>query len=105
MEEKRQAVTKSELIGKISDKIPQLGSKDVELSVKTLLEKIIDSLAKGDRTEVRGFGSFSVHYRKPRIGRNPKTGDSISLPGKNAAHFKPGKVLRNKINNLHDIDK
>ncbi len=82
-----------------------MGSKDVELSVKTLLEKIIDSLAKGDRTEVRGFGSFSVHYRKPRIGRNPKTGDSVSLPGKNAAHFKPGKVLRNKINNLHDIDK
>ena len=104
MEEKRQSVTKSELIEKISDKIPQLSSKDVELSVKTLLDKIIDSLAIGSRTEVRGFGSFSVHYRKPRIGRNPKTGDSVSLPGKNAAHFKPGKVLRNKINNLHDID-
>lgn len=104
MEEKRQSVTKSELIEKISDKIPQLGNKDVELSVKTLLDKIIDSLSAGSRTEVRGFGSFSVHYRKPRIGRNPKTGDSVSLPGKNAAHFKPGKVLRNKINNLHDTD-
>tara|TARA_X000000368_G_scaffold340785_1_gene279059 strand:- start:866 stop:1180 length:315 start_codon:yes stop_codon:yes gene_type:complete len=104
MEDKRQSVTKSELIEKISDKIPQLSSKDVELSVKTLLDKIIDSLSVGSRTEVRGFGSFSVHYRKPRIGRNPKTGDSVSLPGKNAAHFKPGKVLRNKINNLHDID-
>jgi len=104
MEEKRDSITKSELIEKISVKIPQLGTRDVELSVKTLIEKIIDSLSKGDRTEVRGFGSFSVHYRKPRIGRNPKTGDSVSLPGKNAAHFKPGKVLRNKINNLHDID-
>lgn len=104
MEEKRDSVTKSELIEKISVKIPQLGTKDVELSVKTLIEKIIDSLSNGDRTEVRGFGSFSVHYRKPRIGRNPKTGDSVSLPGKNAAHFKPGKILRNKINNLHDID-
>ena len=104
MEEKRQSITKSDLIEKISTKIPQLSSKDVELSVKTLIDKVIDSLAKGDRTEVRGFGSFSVHYRNPRIGRNPKTGDSVSLPGKNAAHFKPGKVLRSKINNLHDID-
>lgn len=104
MEEKRESITKSELIERISAKIPQLGYRDVELSVKTLIEKIVDSLAKGDRTEVRGFGSFSVHYRKPRIGRNPKTGDSVSLPGKNAAHFKPGKVLRSKINNLHDTD-
>jgi integration host factor subunit beta len=104
MEDKRQSITKSELIEKISAKIPQLGNKDVELSVKTLIDKVIDSLAMGDRTEVRGFGSFSVHYRKPRIGRNPKTGDSVSLPGKNAAHFKPGKVLRNKINNSHDTD-
>ena len=104
MEEKRKSITKSDLIEKILTKIPQLSSKDVELSVKTLIDKVIDSLAKGDRTEVRGFGSFSVHYRKPRIGRNPKTGDSVSLPGKNAAHFKPGKVLRNKINNLHDMD-
>ena len=104
MEDKRQSITKSELIEKISAKIPQLGNKDVELSVKTLIDKVMDSLAAGDRTEVRGFGSFSVHYRKPRIGRNPKTGDSVSLPGKNAAHFKPGKVLRNKINNSHDTD-
>ena len=104
MEEKRKSITKSDLIEKILTKIPQLSSKDVELSVKTLIDKVIDSLAKGDRTEVRGFGSFSVHYRKPRIGRNPKTGESVSLPGKNAAHFKPGKVLRNKINNLHDMD-
>jgi|TARA_B100000497_G_C7382106_1_gene244642 integration host factor subunit beta len=104
MEDKRQSITKSELIEKISAKIPQLGNKDVELSVKALIDKVIDSLATGERTEIRGFGSFSVHYRKPRIGRNPKTGDSVSLPGKNAAHFKPGKVLRNKINNSHDTD-
>jgi len=104
MEDKRQSITKSELIEKISAKIPQLGNKDVELSVKALIDKVIDSLATGERTEIRGFGSFSVHYRKPRIGRNPKTGDSVSLPGKNAAQFKPGKVLRNKINNSHDTD-
>ena len=104
MEDKRQSITKSELIEKISAKIPQLGNKDVELSVKALIDKVIDSLATGERTEIRGFGSFSVHYRKPRIGRNPKTGDSVSLPGKNTAHFKPGKVLRNKINNSHDTD-
>ena len=104
MEDKRQSITKSELIEKISAKIPQLGNKDVELSVKALIDKVIDSLATGERTEIRGFGSFSVHYRKPRISRNPKTGDSVSLPGKNAAHFKPGKVLRNKINNSHDTD-
>ena len=61
MEEKRESITKSQLIEKISTKIPQLGLKDVELSVKTLMEKIIESLAKGDRTEIRGFGSFSVH--------------------------------------------
>ena len=104
MDEKKKSVTKSELIERISVKIPQLGANDVELSVKTLIEKVIDTLSCGDSTEIRGFGSFSVHYRKPRIGRNPKTGDPVSLPGKNAAHFKPGKVLRNKINNLHDID-
>ena len=102
MEDKKESITKSELIEKISLKIPQLGVKDVELSVKSLIEKIIETLASGERTEVRGFGSFSVHYRKPRIWRNPKTGDSVSLPGKNAAHFKPGKVLRNRINNSHD---
>ncbi len=104
MEEKNKSVTKSELIERISLKLTQLSPKDVELSVKTLIEKVIDTLSGGNRTEIRGFGSFSVHYRKPRIGRNPKTGDSVSLPGKNATHFKPGKVLRNKINNLHDID-
>ena len=104
MEDKRQSITKSELIEKISTKIPQLGNKDVELSVKALIDKVIDSLATGERTEISGCGSVSVHYRKPRIGRNPKTGDSVSLPGKNAAHFKPGKVLRNKINNSHDTD-
>ena len=82
MEEKRDSITKSELIEKISVKIPQLGTKDVELSVKTLIEKIIDSLSKGDRTEVRGFGSFSVHYRKPRIGRNPKLAIQCLYQGK-----------------------
>ena len=98
MEEKRDSITKSELIEKISVKIPQLGTKDVELSVKTLIEKIIDSLSKGDRTEVRGFGSFSVHYRKPRIGRNPKTGVEVAVPAKRAIKFKAGGLLKKAVN-------
>ena len=95
MEDKRESITKSELIEKISLKIPQLGVKDVELSVKSLIEKIIEILASGERTEVRGFGSFSVTTESQELEK-PK--NSI-LFRKNAAHFKPGKVLRNRINN------
>ena len=104
MEDSLKSITKSELIEKISAKIPQLGLRDVELSVKTIMEKVIESLAKGDRTEIRGFGSFSVHYKKQEYQETQKLEIPSHLPGKNAAHFKPGKDLRNKINNIHDID-
>ena len=72
---------------------------DVELGVKAILEQMSASLAEGDRIEIRGFGSFSLHYRAPRLGRNPKTGDAVALPGKYVPHFKPGKALRERVNN------
>ena len=90
-------MTKSELIEAIAARQTQLSSKDVELAVKTVLEHMSQALATGERIEIRGFGSFSLHYRAPRIGRNPKTGDTVKLTGKYVPHFKPGKELRNLL--------
>jgi len=92
-------MTKSELIEQLSMKHTHLNSKDVELSVKILLEHMAQSLANGERIEVRGFGSFSLHHRKARTGRNPKTGEVVALASKYAVHYKPGKELREKVNN------
>jgi integration host factor subunit beta len=92
------AMTKSELIERIAAQQTQLSTKDVELAVKTLIELMAQTLAQGQRIEIRGFGSFSLHYRAPRIGRNPKTGESVGLPGKHVPHFKPGKELRDRVN-------
>jgi integration host factor subunit beta len=91
-------MTKSELIEQIARKQSHLAYRDVELAVKGLLEQMSQALAAGERIEIRGFGSFSLHFRPPRIGRNPKTGDSVSLPGKYVPHFKPGKELRERVN-------
>ena len=91
-------MTKSELIEVLSRKQNQLPCKDVELAVKTLIEQMSQSLATGSRIEIRGFGSFSLHFRPPRVGRNPKTGESVSLSGKYVPHFKPGKELRERVN-------
>jgi len=91
-------MTKSELIEALARRQTHLAFHDVELSVKELLEQISHALAAGERIEIRGFGSFSLHYRPPRIGRNPKTGDSVALPGKYVPHFKPGKELRERVN-------
>ena len=91
-------MTKSELIEIIAARQSQLSVKDVELAVKTLIEQMSETLAAGDRIEIRGFGSFSLHYRAPRIGRNPKTGESVGLAGKYVPHFKPGKELRDRVN-------
>jgi len=90
-------MTKSELIEILARKQPQLNSKDVELAVKTILEHMVQVLSNGERIEIRGFGSFSLHYRPPRIGRNPKTGDSVQLGAKYVPHFKPGKELRERV--------
>ena len=92
------ALTKSELIERIASRQFQLSTRDVELSVKTLIETMADTLAEGGRVEIRGFGSFSLHYRAPRLGRNPKTGESVRLQGKHVPHFKPGKQLRERVN-------
>ena len=91
-------MTKSDLIEKISFLHGELSFKDVELSVKTIIEQMADRLSSGERVEIRGFGSFSLHYRAPRIGRNPKTGERVSLRGKHVPHFKPGKELRERVN-------
>ncbi|MAE35738.1 MAG: integration host factor subunit beta [Pseudomonadota bacterium] len=91
-------MTKSELIERIVSRQPQLSAKDVELAVKTLLDHMSQTLSSGDRIEIRGFGSFSLHYRAPRVGRNPKTGETVELQGKFVPHFKPGKELRDQVN-------
>ena len=96
-------MTKSELIDRIVSKQARTSSaalpaKDVELAVKAMLEQMSYALANGERIEIRGFGSFSLHYRAPRIGRNPKTGESVGLSGKYVPHFKPGKELRDRVN-------
>lgn len=96
--DQKSMITKSELIENIAAKQNHLAYKDIELSVKSLLEQMSTSLSRGERIEVRGFGSFSLHFRPPRIGRNPKTGDAVSLPGKHVPHFKPGKELRERVN-------
>ncbi len=90
-------MTKSELIELLAAKQPQLDHKDVELAVKELLEQMSGALASGERIEVRGFGSFSLHHRPSRLGRNPKTGDSVHVPDKRVPHFKPGKELRERV--------
>ena len=95
-------MTKSELIERIAQKQAQLAYRDVELTVKTMLEHMAQRLAIGERIEIRGFGSFSLHYRPGRVGRNPKTGEPVSLPAKYVPHFKPGKELRERVN--EDID-
>lgn len=92
------ALTKSKLIARISKENQQLSPRDVELAVKTLIDYMADTLAEGGRIEVRGFGSFSLHFRAPRVGRNPKTGASVKLHGKYVPHFKSGKELRERVN-------
>jgi integration host factor subunit beta len=91
-------MTKSELIELLAAGQSHLAYKDVELAVRCILDQMSNALASGERIEIRGFGSFSLHYRPPRIGRNPKTGESVALAGKHVPHFKPGKELRDRVN-------
>ena len=92
-------MTKSELIESIVDSQDQLTSGDVELAVKMVLEKMTSTLCKNERIEIRGFGSFCLHHRPARLGRNPKTGASVDLPSRSVPYFKPGKELRMRVNN------
>ncbi|MBF8268867.1 MAG: integration host factor, beta subunit [Gammaproteobacteria bacterium] len=95
-------MTKSELIELLAKRQDQLAYKDVEEAVKKILEHMGQTLAGGERIEIRGFGSFSLHYRPPRVGRNPKSGEPVSLPAKYVPHFKPGKQLRERVDqSLH----
>jgi integration host factor subunit beta len=90
-------MTKSELIDQLANFQRHLAHLDVELGVRSVLEQMSAALANGERIEIRGFGSFSLHHRAPRMGRNPKTGESVALPGKHVPHFKPGKALRERV--------
>jgi integration host factor subunit beta len=90
-------MTKSELITILSDKFSQLVHKDAELSVKTIIDSLGNTLSNGGRVEIRGFGSFSLNHRPARLGRNPKTGEKVNVPEKFVPHFKPGKELKIKV--------
>ena len=103
-DDKNAVLTKSELIERVAQRQSQLSQKDVELAVKTMLEEMSQALATGGRIEIRGFGSFSLHYRAPRLGRNPKTGESVDLTGKYVPHFKPGKELRDRVNSNENAE-
>ena len=93
-------MTKSELIELLARRQPHLKADDVDMAVKSLLQMMSGALASGERIEIRGFGSFSLNYRPPRTGRNPKTGDAVALSGKHVPHFKPGKELRERVTSV-----
>ena len=91
-------MTRSDLVARLAERFAQLTQRDTEFAVKTILDAMSDALARGHRIEIRGFGSFSLHFRPPRQGRNPKTGEAVALSGKYVPHFKPGKDLRERVN-------
>jgi len=91
-------MTKSELIARLAGKNPHLYQRDVERIVATVFDEISKALARGDRVELRGFGAFSVKRRDARVGRNPRTGDSVSVAEKHIPFFKTGKQLRDRLN-------
>ena len=97
-------MTKSDLIARLAERFPQLVAKDADYAVKMILDALSEALVKGDRIEIRGFGSFSLNYRPPRIGRNPKSGDKVSVPEKWVPHFKAGKELRERVDNSIKAD-
>ncbi len=90
-------MTRSDLIAKLAERFPQLLAKDADLAVKVILDAMAETLARGGRIEIRGFGSFALNYRPPRIGRNPKSGDKVQVPAKYVPHFKAGKELRERV--------
>jgi integration host factor subunit beta len=90
-------MTKSELIARLAERFPQLVAKDADFAVKMILDALTAALVRSDRIEIRGFGSFALNYRPPRIGRNPKSGDKVQVPEKYVPHFKAGKELRERV--------
>jgi len=97
---RRLAVTRSELVALLASRFPQLTAKDAEVSVKEIVSAIAETLADGNRVEIRGFGVFCLNYRPPRMGRNPKTGEKVAVPGRRVPHFRPGKELREVVDAL-----
>ena len=95
-------MTKSELVSILTERQPHLLKRDVELALNCILKLMVDELVQGNRIEIRGFGSFDLHCRPPRIARNPKTGEAVNLPAKVAIHFKPGKEMRGRVNAVRD---
>ena len=90
-------MTRSDLVARLAERFPQLTQRDSEFAVKTMLDAMSDALARGHRIEIRGFGSFSINRRPPRMGRNPRSGESVAIPEKRVPHFKPGKALRESV--------
>jgi len=97
MPDRIDSMTKSELIVRLAARFPQLIAKDADLAVKVILDTLSAALVRGERVEIRGFGSFALNYRPPRTGRNPKSGDQVSVPEKWVPHFKAGKELRERV--------
>ena len=93
-------MVKSKLVRALNEKLPERQIRDVELALNCMLGQMADALAKGQRIEIRGFGSFDLHHRPPRIARNPKTGEAVNLPAKVAIHFKPGSATRSRVQKL-----
>ncbi len=93
-------MTKSELIALLASRYPQLALRDMDFAVKTVLDSMTQALANGQRIEIRGFGSFSLSTRSPRVGRNPKSGEKVLVPGKQVPHFKAGKELRERVDSV-----
>ncbi|MDD5300087.1 MAG: integration host factor subunit beta [Gallionella sp.] len=91
-------MTRADLIGRLAQLHTQLQAKDAELAVKVILDALSNTLSKGGRVEIRGFGSFTLNYRPPRQGHNPKTGAKVKVPAKYVPHFKAGKELRERVN-------
>lgn len=91
-------MTRSELVAALARRFPQLSAQDTDIAVREILDALADTLVSGNRVEIRGFGSFSLNYRQPRIGRNPQTGEKVDVPGKYAPHFKAGKEMRELVN-------
>ncbi len=90
-------MTRSDLIAKLTEHYPQLLARDAELAVKVILDAMAETLMRGGRIEIRGFGSFALNYRPPRVGRNPKSGEKVQVPAKYVPHFKAGKELRERV--------
>jgi integration host factor subunit beta len=90
-------MTRSDLVEELASRFSQLTHRDAELAVKAMLDAMTDALVKGHRIEIRGFGSFSINRRSPRVGRNPRSGESVLVPEKKVPHFKAGKALREAV--------